>query len=332
MVKKSFLGRFFRKKETESKKAKKSVESKGSYGVGTATATKRGDSPPLSGRTGSPVREGRVDERKDHAFERRMKVTASPKPDELKKEKPEPPEIKKNKAVEPEILTGVAKVASESHEKIDVIAKKMTAQEEVTVKISDGIKGLSSMLNNIDQRLEEQTQQSTELVRSVKSIPEMMKDLPESSRAGVELLQTISQILENQSRATVELGSKIHGLPDLLTQLSGKIDREADERAAERSVIKESFDESVGVLKSSITDLEQRQEVLGKTQGENTKMIVDSFKTIQKGQQDQINRLIEKNRMTNRLIFILLLIVAAGIVGYVLWQAGVTFEWPSSGG
>ena len=250
------------------------------------------------------------------------RATIVSKPDDSSKDakaesrKPEP-KLPEPKLVEPEILTRTAQAATESREKIDVIAKKMSAQEEVTIKMSDGIKGISGILSNIDQRLDEQNKQSTELVRSVKNIPEMMKDLPESSRAGVELLQAISQVLENQSQATAKLGEQLAGIPGTLNKLNERIDTEAQHRAKEREALTSNFDSSVKTMKSSLGELEKRQVSLAKVQVDNTKKLVTSLKSIQEAQNSQIGRLIEKNRMTNRLMAVLVFVVVVLLVAFL---------------
>jgi len=325
MVKKSFLGRLFGKKCTDKKVTKKNDGTSGKPGGGTATLTKDGKGP-LSSRVNKAEKDGRFDRKEEKLVtDKRVTSMKTPKPEEPNKrsadKKVEPPP----KPIEPEILTKNKneKVNSDNHKKIDVIAKQMSQQEEVTIKMSEGIKGISSVLSNIDQRMEEQNQQSTELIRSVKKIPDMMKDLPESSRAGVELLQTIGQVLENQSKATADLGKKISGIPDILENLNKKIIQESDDREKERVIIKDSFNCSVDAMKlsmkgvkTSMDDLEKKQQVIVKSQDKNTQTLVNTFKKLQVEQNSQINRLIDKNRMTNKLIAAAILIIVTGLVIY----------------
>ena len=307
MVKKSLLARLFGKKEageTESKKnPKKSLGKPGISATGTATLPKKEEGSRITG-----MRD------KDRFQQDKERGTVKPtgRKDGSANEdrgKGKPP------ALEPEIHTPPGKVTERHEKKMDVIAEKMSAQEEVSVKISDGIKGLSSVLSNIDQRLEEQTQQSCELAKTVKIIPEAMKDLPESSRAGLELLQTISQILENQSKATANLGSQVAGLPDVITRLNEKMDHDAADRVEDRAAFKESFKDSVSAMNASIKELEKRQSKIDKNQFENTKKIVDHFRTVQKDQQRNVRDLIQKSKLTNTLVAVLILVIVAGLVG-----------------
>lgn len=291
MVKKSILGRIFGKKDAEARGPQKKVSPGSSSGTSTATMTKKGPNTAPANRMTGTVQEPRVE-----------------RPDLPKEEKK--PEVK---PIEPEILTRTERAATESKEKIDVIAKKMSVQEEASVKISDGIKGLSSVLSNIDQRIQEQTQQSFEIAKTVKTIPEMIQDLPESSRAGVELLHSISQILENQSSATAELGKRISDLPDVLTNLTDQINKDQTTREQERSVIKETVD----VVKKSVQSVEEHNEQISKTQAENTKKIEESFKKVQEDHQRQIGTLVEKSKVTNRLIVFLILVILVGMIAIV---------------
>jgi hypothetical protein len=293
MVKKSILGRIFGKKDMEAK-GPQNKDSKGiSSTTGTATMTKKGSNTLQGSRMTGAVKEPRLErDRPDIPVEEKK------------------PEVM---PIEPEILTRTERAATESKEKIDVIAKKMSVQEEASVKISDGIKGLSSVLSNIDQRIQEQTQQSFEIAKTVKTIPEMIKDLPESSRAGVELLHSISQILENQSSATAELGKRISDLPVVLTNLTDQINKDQTTREQERSVIKET----VEVVKKSVQSVEEHNEQISKTQAENTKKIEDSFKKVQEDHHRQIGVLVEKSKITNRLIVFLILVILAGMIAIV---------------
>lgn len=289
MVKKSILGRIFGKKDAGANRPQKKDSQGSSSTTGTATLTKKGPNTPPGSRMTGAVKEPRIE-----------------------RDRPDLP-VEEAKPIEPEILTRTERAATESKEKIDVIAKKMSVQEEASVKISDGIKGLSSVLSNIDQRIQEQTQQSFEIAKTVKTIPEMIQDLPESSRAGVELLHSISQILENQSSATAELGKRISDLPDVLTNLTDQINKDQATREQERSVIKETVD----VVKKSVQSVEEHNEQISRTQAENTKKIEDSFKKVQEDHQRQIGTLVDKSKVTNRLMVFLILVILVGMIAIV---------------
>lgn len=300
MVKKSLLGRIFGKKNAESRSLKKKSDSPAGSTTATATLPPKGK-PPLPGDRGAG---GGNDKQ---LKEQGGVLTKEPPKDKSDKQA----SGKQDEAVlEPEILTRTERVATESRDKIDVITRKMSSQEEASIKISEGIKGLSGVLSNIDERLQEQTQQSCEIAKTVKTIPDMIKDLPESSRAGIELLHSISKILETQSTATFELGNKIADLPNVLNNLSERIDKDAENRTQERNAIKDTF----GVMKNSIDRLDERNRALSKSQLDNTKKIVDSVKHIQTEHKDQIRALIDKSRVTNRLILILGLLIIAGLI------------------
>ncbi|MFH2001324.1 MAG: hypothetical protein ABIK28_16700 [Planctomycetota bacterium] len=323
MVKKSFLGRFFGKKKEESKQTKPKEEAKAAgQTVSTATATLplKKESPPLTQRIQHP--QANAEERKVQrgpSTDKQPPTRVQQSPERSSDPRAQsggngkqPVKDKKTGApiLEPEILSRTAKMASESRDQIDVIARKMTTQEEVSIKISDGIKGLSNVLNNIDQRLEEQSQQSFEIARTVKTIPEMIEDLPESSRAGVELLHSISKILENQSAATKDLGKQISGLPEALSSLKEQIDKDVDERARDRNMVQETVES----MKSSLDHLEERNTKLGKQQEESTSILVESLKKSQMEHQRQIDALMEKNLSTNRLLLYLLYVVVIGLI------------------
>lgn len=102
--------------------------------------------------------------------------------------------------------------------------------EAVLHKIREGFEDLNSVLNGIGQKLEVHNTTSGELSESV-------KDLPQNSRAGIELLGEISGALANQNRVTQEMVGRVHELaekireiPDAVHQLNRRLERQEEDR------------------------------------------------------------------------------------------------------
>jgi DNA repair exonuclease SbcCD ATPase subunit len=217
-------------------------------------------------------------------------------------------------SVKPEILGKDEGVAELSGTEFEVITEKLSQQEEMSVKISQGLKGLSSLLGDIDERLQEQTKQSTELVQTVRTIPDKLKDLPESSRAGLELLNTISKIMEQQSRSVESLNSKVTGFSSVLNDIGEKMENDA----RDRTETAEAFQHSIGSVKETISGLSEQQSRLSAEQATNIKAVTQAMKRSSEEQHDRMENIVSRMKVMNGLVIFLILVIIAGLVAVVL--------------
>jgi len=229
-------------------------------------------------------------------------------------EKKAPPAEESAKPVESEIVDKEEGVVDEGGSKLEVITRKLTEQEEMSLKISQGLKGLTSHLGEISDKLEEQTKKSTELVTTVQTIPDKLKDLPESSRAGLELLKTISRTMESQSKSVENLNGKISGLSNVMNDVAGKMENDSRERVEEVQV----FQESIGTVKDSITELSDQHSTSTEEHSQNIRSIATVLKKVSEENQSQVEGLLGRQKTMNRLVIFLIFVIIAGLVAVVL--------------
>jgi len=216
--------------------------------------------------------------------------------------------------VRPEILPSDEKVKDAGTTRFEVITEKLSQQEEASLNISKGLNGLSSLLGDIDERLQEQTKTSNELVTTVKTIPEMMKDLPESSRAGLELLNTISVIMDQQSQGVKDLNSKVSNFSEVVTNLGGKLESDAKERTGEVQL----FHKSLGTVKETMTELSAQQTKVNEKHATNIKDMAQTLKKSSDDQQERVDSIISRMKVMNGLVIFLIIVIILGLVAVVL--------------
>ncbi|MEW6743696.1 MAG: hypothetical protein AB1486_13145 [Planctomycetota bacterium] len=256
MVRASFLGRWFRRKSPDNHKGRPGMSSGegSSPGAGAGVATLERPSQAVSPR-------GRVES------SRLEKGSGRPLEGDVVRRHVAPAKPVVAERLEPRPTPGApadrVEVPSERPHKVE--AAKMSAGEEIGLKISEGLKGLSSILTDIDHKLDDQSRKSTELVETVKVIPEVMKDLPETSRAGVELLSLISRALERQASAAQEVTSRVREMTDkvqgavegvgkvpvLLADLGERI----EQRVAGADAQRERLGEKVAAVQRTVQEL-----------------------------------------------------------------------------
>jgi len=179
-----------------------------------------------------------------------------------------------------------------------VRAEEMPQSEEVDLRIREGIKGISNVLTGIDRKIDRQQKNSDELMVTVRKIPDMMKDVPDASKAGLELLATISAVLENQGRATGELMEQMKDLPSAIARV------ETNATEASRRT-RESVDQAVAAMQTRVDSLDtnherRQQEMLG----ELRKRQVEHDRHI-----DQLLR--KSNNATRLVVFLIVVVIAA---------------------
>lgn len=303
MTIKSFLGKLL---GTESSPKKKGGALKGRTPTkGPAAAAGKGRKPAPKG--GGVALKEKPPEKKDPMAEKgAAREKTPPKP-------PPAPDMKRGR-IEAEILPEDEKVNDEGKDTLNVIANKVTRQEEMSMNISKGLKGLSSVLGDMNSKIEEQTKQSTQLVSTVKTIPEMLKDLPDSSRAGLELLNSISQIIDQQNKAVVDLNSKIANLPDVMGDLAGKVESDVRERRNDVSLLQKSL----GDMRGSVQQFSKEQNQISKKHDENIKVITSQLNKVSYDQQNRVDSLMGRMKMMNRMVIFMIIVIIVGLVAMVI--------------
>ena len=165
MTIKSFLGKLLGT-ESSAKKKGVSLKDKGKGAGATATLEPKSRKP-----SPQPKGGGVAVKEKPQAVKEPPLGKPADKPLEKTVPKPPPAPGMKSGRIEAEILPDDERVNDEGKDTLNVIANKVTRQEEMSLNISKGLKGLSSVLGDMNTKIEEQTKQSTQLVSTVKTIP-----------------------------------------------------------------------------------------------------------------------------------------------------------------
>ncbi len=144
----------------------------------------------------------------------------------------------------------------------NLVSVEMSPEEEVALRLQEGFQGINQVLSGIDRKIDQQQKSSDDLMLSVRRIPELMKDVPDASRAGLELLATISGVLEQQSRTSQELLDRLQDVPKMMDDVEKRLRSEtkasvdaasAAQRAAETSAVR--AEETLGDMRSKVDGL-----------------------------------------------------------------------------
>jgi len=209
-------------------------------------------------------------------------------------------------------VTPVTPVAQKDSEPHEVPSETMSVREEVSLKISDGLKGLSTILTDIDAKLDDQSRKSTELVQSIKVLPEMMRDLPETSRAGIELLATISRVLEDQTRATRDMVDRVKEMPALVSKVSVHLEDQAQAiRTQQEShvVLRDTVREVGSEVKRMAQERRQRDEEQSARQEQVQTRTLDELRRMQDLYQARLADLSHRSHSQTRIITVMTVLI-----------------------
>jgi hypothetical protein len=216
-------------------------------------------------------------------------------------------------AVEPETapvpITPVVKTDPEPRE---VPAEAMSPREEMSLKITDGLKGLSTILTDIDAKLDDQSRKSTELVQSIRVLPDMMRDLPETSRAGIELLATISRVLEDQTRATRDMVDRVKEMPALVTKVTTHLEEQAEAIKGQHEshvALRETVRDVGSEVKRMAEERRQQDEKLSARQEQVQTRTLDELHRMQDLYQARLADLSQRSHSQTRIITVMTVLI-----------------------
>lgn len=183
-----------------------------------------------------------------------------------------------------------------------VSATEMSPEEEVAMRVQRGIEGLSTVLSGIDRKIDEQQRQTHELAVTVRKIPEMMKDVPETSRAGLELLARISSALESQGKATRELYERMREIPEAVQRI--------DEAVSERlKRVEEAEREAARKVSESVGEVRERVEHLSGETARRTEELAAELRRREEEERRRVEDLLRRNAQSTKLVVFLLAVV-----------------------
>jgi hypothetical protein len=206
----------------------------------------------------------------------------------------------------------VSPVAQKDPEPHEVPSEAMSPREEMSLKITDGLKGLSTILTDIDAKLDDQSRKSTELVQSIKVLPEMMRDLPETSRAGIQLLATISRVLEDQTRATRDMVDRVKEMPALVTKVTGHLEEQAQAIKSQQEshvVLRDTVREVGSEVKRMAQERRQRDEEQSVRQEQVQTRTFDELRRMQDLYQARLADLSHRSHSQTRIITVMTVLI-----------------------
>lgn len=195
-----------------------------------------------------------------------------------------------------------------------VKATEMTRNEEMALKLQEGFTGLSSVLRGIDTKIDQQQRTSEELIVSVKKIPEIMKDMPDASRAGLELLNTISGILEYQGRTTGELLAKMRELPGNLESMEQRFQEQVNVIARASHDSERVTKETQQRLTSAFDGVKRAVEDVQIHATRRQDSLVEELKRTQAQQEARVDELLKRMGNSTRVVVFLMVAVVVALL------------------
>lgn len=197
-----------------------------------------------------------------------------------------------------------------------VRASEMNEDEVVTLKMKEGFRGITNVLSGIDRKIDRHQKTSEELTVAVKRIPEMMKDVPDASKAGVELLAAISTVLEAQGRATNELLEKMENLPETMGALESRVQSQVDAMA-------KSGHETRREVSNAFTNVTSRVDELSSLSAKQQEELVREMRRQQADNERRVQDLVKRSSTSTKLVVFLMVVVIAALL-LVVQQLGGT--------
>lgn len=195
-----------------------------------------------------------------------------------------------------------------------VKATEMSRNEEMALKLQEGFTGLSSVLRGIDTKIDQQQRTSEELIVSVKKIPEIMKDMPDASRAGLELLNTISGILEYQGRTTGELLAKMRELPGNLESMEQRFQEQVNQIARASHDSERVTKETQQRLTSAFDGVKRAVEDVQIHASRRQDSLVEELKRTQAQQEARVDELLKRMGNSTRVVVFLMVAVVVALL------------------
>ena len=160
---------------------------------------------------------------------------------------------------------------------------KMPAQEELAIRVSDGLKGLTSLLSSIDDKLVQQ-HRATELVADrLQALPRVLETLVQAEQVSLETLRDLRASLEKQGQASLHATDALGKLPTLVDTIGERIEKQTEASSSVRTSV-----ESVGQSIRGLVDVSQRTH----------NSLITEFRRGQDEQRQKLEALVDRQRKT----------------------------------
>jgi hypothetical protein len=166
---------------------------------------------------------------------------------------------------------------------IAVKATPMAPQEELALKVSDGLKNLTTLLSSIDEKMVAQ-HRATELVAErLQALPRVLEGLVEAEKQNIDTLRDLRSSMEKQGEASLAATEKLGALPTLVDGIGSRIEKQTEASASVKTSV-----EAVGQSVRGLVDGAQRTQ----------NSLITEFRRGQDEQRQRLEELVERQRKT----------------------------------
>jgi hypothetical protein len=159
---------------------------------------------------------------------------------------------------------------------------KMPPQEELSIQVSEGLKGLTKVLGSIDEKLVVQ-QRATELVAErLQTLPRVLEGLVSAEKVSLETLRDLRTSLEKQGEASQKATAELEKIPTIVDTISTRIHEQTTHASAVRTSV-----ESVGGSVRALVEASQRTQI----------GLIAEFRRGQEEQRQRLQALVDRQRL-----------------------------------
>jgi methyl-accepting chemotaxis protein len=176
---------------------------------------------------------------------------------------------------------------------------KMAPQEELSIKITEGLKNLSTVLGAIDQKLAAQGRTTELVAERLQALPRVLEGLVDAERNNLETLQALRGAIDRQSEASQQTAEKLDKIPGAVDGLGSKIQQQTEASAAVKTSV-ESVSQSVRGL------------VDGSQRAQNS--LITEFRRGQDEQRQRLEDLVERQRRTTLVVIGVAVVMIVGLI------------------
>lgn len=180
-----------------------------------------------------------------------------------------------------------------------VKATKMAPQEELSIKITEGLKNLTSVLGAIDQKLAAQSRTTEVVAERLQALPRVLEGLVDSERSNLETLQALRTSMDRQSEVSQQTAEKLDKIPGAVDGLGTRIVEQTEAAAAIKTSV-ESVSQSVRGL------------VDGSQRAQNS--LITEFRRGQDEQRLRLEDLVERQRKMTLVVFGVAVVLVIGLI------------------
>jgi methyl-accepting chemotaxis protein len=180
-----------------------------------------------------------------------------------------------------------------------VKATKMAPQEELSIKITEGLKNLSTVLGAIDEKLAAQSRTTELVAERLQALPRVLEGLVDSERSNLETLQALRGSMDKQNEVAQQTAEKLDKIPGAVDGLGTRIEQQTEAAAAVKT--------SVEAVSQSVRGL-----VDGSQRAQNS--LITEFRRGQDEQRLRLEDLVERQRKMTLIVFGVAVVLVLGLV------------------